>query len=165
MLFVVLLVLHLKASQEEVILKICNMLVIEEIDSVLSDQGSRWWIQHNVRTLKNSRFESRTASQSRTGTFATKMGRCAEPISEEKQLLKIEFKKRAQQMSASCNEWSVFQTLCLPNSAILFFRAASRLMSGHGDNVYLGISERNRLQIRYVCNVDMYFPFSIAAAW
>ena len=90
---------------------------------------------------------------------------CRADFSEEKQLLKIEFKKRAQQMSASCNEWSVFQTLCLPNSAILFFRAASRLMSGHGDNVYLGISERNRLQIRYVCNVDMYFPFSIAAAW
>lgn len=40
MLFVVLLVLHLKASQEEVILKICNMLVIEEIDSVVRPRQS-----------------------------------------------------------------------------------------------------------------------------
>ena len=43
MLFVVL-VLQLKASQEEVILKICNMLVIEAIDSAVR-RGSRWWIQ------------------------------------------------------------------------------------------------------------------------
>ena len=40
MLFVVLLVLHLKASQEEVILKICNMLVIEAIDSVVRPRQS-----------------------------------------------------------------------------------------------------------------------------
>ena len=39
MLFVVL-VLQLKASQEEVILKICNMLVIEAIDSVVRPRQS-----------------------------------------------------------------------------------------------------------------------------
>ena len=40
MLFVVPLVLHPKASQEEVILKICNMLVIEAIDSVVRPRQS-----------------------------------------------------------------------------------------------------------------------------
>ena len=40
MLFVILLVLQLKASQEEVILKICNMLVIEAIDSVVRPRQS-----------------------------------------------------------------------------------------------------------------------------
>ena len=39
MLFVVLLVLHLKASQEEVILKICNMLVIEAINTCATNNG------------------------------------------------------------------------------------------------------------------------------